>query len=405
MNICLHILSPVRTDLRTIRTATALAQVGLHVTLVDIEHVQTSNEEIDTKFMVMPKEQAIENVQMKHIFFSDRFTRYYEPLHVVPWLLFKGLRMIRASLTLLQTRADVYHASDLTALPACYLAARWYHKPLIFEINDMPLVSPQVLHRRLLHTISVYLLKKMVARCAVVISPSEPIAQKMLDLYKARASRVLRNIPPYQSPIVSQRLRECLGLPSTTRIALYQGSLIHDRGLTLLIRAAAFLDPNIVLVFMGKGESQATLEACIDQQGVEHRVKMLPAVPYADLLSWTASADLGLIIYEAGSPNVPMMLPNKLFEYLMAGVPVLASPLEAVVEIVEKHQVGSIISSLDPQEIAHTINTMLSNQAEMTIMKHNALAIAKNELRWDIEAQQLIRIYEDTLNVCLSNMT
>ena len=119
--------------------------------------------------------------------------------------------------------------------------------------------------------------------------------------------------------------------------------------LIYLVRAGHFLDPNNVIVLMGKGESQATLEALIAQEGVEQQVKLLPAVPYAELLTWTASADLGLIIYQAHSANVPMMLPNKLFEYLMAGVPVLASPLEAVVEIVNAYQVGNIINALDPQ--------------------------------------------------------
>ncbi len=399
MNICMHVLSPARTNIRAIRAAKALVDSGLPITLVDIEHAyELADEEGgSTKFAFMPQRQDIGNIRMKHILLPNSFARYYDPIHPLPWLLFKLLRIFCAMIAVIRIPADVYHASDLTALPACYVAACLRRKPLIFETYDMPLVLPQVTRMRLLHACATRLLRAMIPRCAAVISPSPPIAQKLQRLFKAQSELVIRNIPPYQQHFVSDRLRHHLELGPQIQIALYQGDLRYDRGLDILVRAAHYLEPNIVIVLMGKGESQASLEALIAREGVGHRVKLLPVVPYSELLTWTASADLGLIIYQAHSPNVPMMLPNKLFEYLMAGVPVLTSPLEAVVEIVNSYQVGRVVSSLDPREVGQTINTMLADRAELARFRVNALAASERELCWEVESQRLIQIYQDIL--------
>jgi glycosyltransferase involved in cell wall biosynthesis len=235
----------------------------------------------------------------------------------------------------------------------------------------------------------------MMPRCSAVISPSPPLVKELQRFYGGPTAALVRNIPPYQPPVSSDRLRRYLNLDPKVRIALYQGSLGNDRGLDILVRAARFLDPDIVIALMGKGESQAVLEALITREGVGDRVKFVPPVPYVELLNWTASADIGLIIYRPQSANVPMMLPNKLFEYLMAGVPVLASPLEAVVDIINTYEVGSIVRSLDPEEVGHAMSALLADHKALGRMRRNALAACQRELRWDVESQQLIQLYQD----------
>ncbi|WP_161977583.1 glycosyltransferase [Dictyobacter kobayashii] len=161
-----------------------------------------------------------------------------------------------------------------------------------------------------------------------------------------------------------KRFHQQLNLPPQTQIVLYQGNIQANRSLERLIYAARFLDPDIVIVLMGRtrGKILTQLEALIAQEGVADRVKILPPVPYAELLSWTASADLGLTVYSPGySDNVRVFLPNKLFEYFMAGLPVLSAPLEAVTEIITRHDTGVILSSLEPEDVGSTINTLLKD--------------------------------------------
>src|SRR5574337_1096754 len=113
MSVCMHALVPARQDVRAMRTATALAQAGFAVSIIDIEHDQ-----------VRPCQEDLSGVHIKHIRLPSRFSRYYHPTSFIPWLLFKAMRMFYGVLTLLRTSADVYHACYLTALPATYIAAR-----------------------------------------------------------------------------------------------------------------------------------------------------------------------------------------------------------------------------------------------------------------------------------------
>ena len=132
------------------------------------------------------------------------------------------------------------------------------------------------------------------------------------------------------------------------------------------------------------------------QEGVGDRVKLLPPVPYADLLAWTASADLGLILYrQSYSPNVKYCLPNKLFEYLMAGLPVLCSHLEAVADIIQAYDVGRVAPSLEPEVVGAAINDTLSDRARLATWGAHARAAAKSDLCWEVEQERVVGLYRN----------
>ncbi len=144
------------------------------------------------------------------------------------------------------------------------------------------------------------------------------------------------------------------------------------------------------------GTTQAELEALIVSEGVAERVKIIPPVSYEELLEWTASADIGLTIFPLDySLSILMTQPNKLFEYLMAGVPVLSSQLPAIVEVIKTYDVGQIVPSFEPEAIGRTINAMLADDTALHRMSHNALEAAKNDLNWEKERLPLLRLYED----------
>lgn len=380
LRICMHVLGVARTDVRVLREAVTLAAAGWPTTIVDMEDDASR-----------PHEETIQGVNVRHI----RMPSWYIPARFKPWFLVKAMgALLRGVVALLRAPADVYHAHDITALPACYLAARLRRKPLVFDAHELPLVEPNITRWRRLSGVAHALLRSMMRRCDCVITVSPPIADELRRRYGGPPATLLRNIPAYQAPQPSQRLREHLGLDRGTRIALYQGNLQPDRGLDGLVRAARFLRPGAVLVLMGRGALRTELEAQIERERVVDRVKLLPPVPYADLLAWTASADLGLIIYPRGySLNVRMCLPNKLFEYLMAGVPVLASPLEAVSALIARYDVGSIVPSLEPEALGAALSQALANTSALERMRRNARAAAAGDLRWEREGQHLLDLY------------
>ena len=386
--VCMHVLKPAQADVRGLRNAIALSEAGCRVSFVDVigHNVQTS-------------EELLGGVEIKHVSVPEAFFATYFKKWAFFWSAFMFLRGLSR---LIQTPADVYHALDLPALPACYIAAKLHRKPCIYDAYELPLATHSVTSlsksRYFLRMLLSPILKKIVPDCAGIITVSPPIVEEFRNYYHCQNVTLIRNIPPYKEVSKSDLIRQLLGLDSRVRIALYQGYLQPDRSLDTLIYAAPFLERDIVIVLMGEDKvgTQAQLEAIIAREGVTDRVKIVPPVPYSELLNWTASADIGLTVYAPDySKNVQMMLPNKLFEYLMAGLPVLTSELESIAEVVRTYEVGHIVFSLEPRNIAAAINTMLSNRAALAVMHYNALKAAQNSLCWEQELSKLIQLYQD----------
>jgi glycosyltransferase involved in cell wall biosynthesis len=387
IKVCMHVLVTASTDARVMRAATALVKAGYAVSLVDIEDEGTHQSEEDIRGVCM------KHVMVSRSFLSTRFDK---------WTLVRLAQLfVRSTLRVIQTPADIYHAHDVSALPACYIAACLRHKSLVFEAHEMPLferpLSEMGRSRRWLHKLLVALLAHIVPRCAGIITVSPPIVEEIRSRYRVPEVTLIRSVPEYQAVSKSDRLRQYLGLKPEVRIALYQGYLQPNRGLERLVHAAAFLEQDIVIVIMGKnvGTTQAQLTALIASEDVADRVKILPPVPYAELLDWTASADIGLNVASPDySLNVRYFLPNKLFEYLMAGLPVLTSPLEAIVDVIKTYDVGQVLPSLAPADIGEAINRMLSDRAGLECQRSNALEAARNEFYWEKESLRLIHLYE-----------
>jgi glycosyltransferase involved in cell wall biosynthesis len=387
VKVCMYLRVevPVVNDGRVMREASALVKEGFAVTIVDVTSDRSA-----------PREEEIEGIHLRHIVKPRWFTRPR-----MPWKLFLFIEKILISaFVLLRVPTDVYHAHDVNTLSACFIAAMLKRKPLVFDAHEFPLNQLERSRRRWLRGMLVRLLTSIVIRCSGVITVSPPIAQEIAQRYRASKVTVVRNVPAYQAIPKSDHLRQHLAYGPEVRIALYQGNIQADRRLDTLVRAAAFLEQDVVVILMGRAADNtvAELNALAEREGVTDRVKILPPVPYTELLSWTSSADIGLIVYEPSySLNVRMCLPNKLFEYLMAGLPILASPLVAVADILETYEAGQIIPSLAPIDVATGIQTMLKDQAALERMHCNALRAVQHDLCWERESKQLIRLYTDIL--------
>ena len=394
VKVCMLFLeTPARTESRVMRDATALVEAGYEVTLIDIEKERTRQ-----------AEEEIRGVHFRHIFSSN----WYSGAHFKPWYLIKlAGAIVRSTLRAIQTPADIYHAHNERALPAGYIAARLRRKPLIFDAPELTLAELPYSRWRILNALATRVVGAMTPYCAGAIATSPLHARELRKTFHMPEVTLVRNVPSYRTVAKSDRLRQhggkltSLRLSPTTRIALYQGNLQPNRGLQVLIRSARFLDQEIVIVIMGRGSRDipAQLHALIASEGVAERVKIIPPVPYEELLDWTASADIGLTVYPLHySPNVQTSLPNKLFEYLMAGLPVLTSGLDAVAELVRTYDVGRVVSSVEPEEVAAAMNAMLADHEGLVRMHHNALEAARTEFCWEKEGQRLFDLYKGILS-------
>lgn len=385
--VCMYMLGTARADARVMKDATALVAAGFAVTIVDVETERTR-----------PTEEDIHGIHIKHIIMPS----WSRPTRFKPWFLVKLMSLlVRGVGQLLRIKADMYHAHVERSFPACYLAARLRHKPFILDAPELSLSEPRLMRWRRLNKLAVKYLSYLMSHSTGIIATSRFHGKQMSEYYFAQNITIVRNMPPYREiSSKSNKLHSYLQIEQRTRIALYQGNIQADRGLHVLVRAASFLEPDIVIVMMGKAvaETRSQLEALITSEGVADRVKIIPPVPYEELLNWTASADIGLTVLPPDySQNIRGCLPNKFFEYLMAGVPVLTSRLEAIVEIIETYDVGKVASSLAPEDLAAAMNAMLADSTGLARMRQNALEVARREFSWEKESQKLIQLYRRIL--------
>ena len=384
--VCMHSLGKAKFNMRIMRDAVALIENGFSVTIVDIDIER-----------VQPVEEYVNGIRFKHL----RVPKFVSSERFKPWFPINLPTIIVCSLfQLLRVQADIYHAHVEDALLACYVAAILRRKPFIIDTPELTLSDPHVTRWPWLIPPIIHLIRYIVSSCSGYITASPLFAQELSRLYGAKEVTLIRNVPYYQEVSKSDRLRKHLGLGPDIRIALYQGNLQPNRSLDLLVHAASFLEPNIVIVMMGLARKTTLdqLEDLISSKGVADRVRIIPAVPYEELLAWTASADIGLTIFQPGySRTIQFCLPNKLYEYLMAGLPLLSSQLDAIAEVLKTYDVGQLVPSVAPSDIGAAINAMLADTSALTRMRRNALEAAKQEFNWEKESLKLINLYQNIL--------
>ncbi len=145
---------------------------------------------------------------------------------------------------------------------------------------------------------------------------------------------------------------------------------------------------------MGYGEIQNELEDLVDQRGFQGRVKFLPTVPQEVLLEYTSCADLGVIPYKPVSLNNYYTLPNKLFEYINAFIPVVASDLPELRRVIMGNSIGLLFDPENPRSIAESIEQVMANQDRYAEMKKNTIEAAK-KYNWENESKKLLALYNN----------
>jgi glycosyltransferase involved in cell wall biosynthesis len=227
-----------------------------------------------------------------------------------------------------------------------------------------------------------------------VFTVNSSIAKIYTDEYNISV-QVLRNIPLYSQQIKESN-KASLGLPTDKKLIVFQGAGINiDRGAAEAVEAMQYIK-NAVLLIIGSGDVIGKLKQMATAMQLADRVKFIGKVPLEKLLQYTCCADLGLTLDKDTNINYRYSLPNKLFDYIHAGVPVLASNLIEIKKIITQYNIGDCIDSHSPQYIADKINHILQNTETLSMWKKNT-KIAAAELNWENEEQQLVAVYKQFL--------
>jgi len=288
--------------------------------------------------------------------------------------------------------AKLYHANDLDTLPAAVILSRLNNAPLLYDAHE--LFSDQFNRTSRQFSAIFFGLERWLIRFAhKVVTVNHSIAETLAAWHKVPLPSVVMNCP-FAVEVVRPR-PDSLG-DSSTRTArlIYQGIFMRDRGLEELIRSAAWYE-SAELYLRGYGALEGTLRALVKAEHLQNRVYFLPPVAADQLVESLAGFDVGLIPYRATSLNNRLCLPNKIFEYLQAGLALAVSAFPEMERVVKETGAGEVFNPEQPRDIARAVNAMTGDANRLVELKRRARAAAQR-YTWEAQgAPQLLACYRE----------
>lgn len=360
--IIVSVTSDLVSDNRVHKTCSTLARMGFDVLLV--------GRELPNSLALSSRNYATK--RMKLIFRRGP--------------LFYGCFNLRLFFGLLFSKFDVLLSNDLDTLPANFLASKLKRKPLVYDSHEFFTEVPELVHRPKVKRIWEWLEKLMVPKLKSAYTVCGSIAKIYNEKYGVPFG-VVRNLP-----VAVDLKKEAEEFHRhAEKIILYQGAVNVGRGLEQAIRAMHLVE-NARLLIAGDGDIKPKLEKLVAGLGLKNKVKFLGRLSIAELSQLTPQADMGLSIEEDIGLNYRFALPNKLFDYIQARVPVLVTDLPEMAAIVRQYEIGEISPSLEPKKLAKLFIEMLQSDTRRKIWKEN-LEKASKELTWENEEKILEEIF------------
>ena len=302
---------------------------------------------------------------------------------------------IRLFFILLFSKVDIYHANDLDTLLANFLAAKIRRKPIVYDSHEYFTGVPEIQNKPLVKAIWLSIEKWIFPKLKFIFTVNKSIANLYKEEY-GKELRIMRNIPLKQT-ISVYKSKSDLGIPLDKQIIITQGAGINiDRGIEEAVEAIRYL-PNVCFLIIGDGDVLPQLKERVEKLNIESQVIFKGRMPYSEMMEYTRHAELGLTLDKDTNINYRFSLPNKLFDYIHAGIPVLSTKVIEVKNIIDTYNVGLFIDNHEPKHIAQQVllalnDTSLREEWLLNIPK------AQNELHWGHEEKGLKEVYSKIEN-------
>ena len=354
--IVISVTNDLTTDQRVAKTCEVLLEIGYDVLLVG-RRLKKS----------LPIERDYRTVRFRLLFNKG--------------LLFYAEFNIRLFIFLLFTKKNLLYSNDLDTLLPNYLIGRIQQKTLVFDSHELFSEIPELVTKPRVKNFWLYLEKTIIPTLKNVITVSGSIKKHYLNLYGVSAT-VVRNIPKLEK-INPQKFEINT---EGKNVIIYQGAVNIGRGIELMIEAMPLLDEYLFIV-IGDGDILKELIEKVMRLNLNNKVKFLGKITPDKLKKLTLNGTIGISLEEDLGLNYRFALPNKIFDYLHANIPILTADLPEMRALIEKYSVGEILHERTPEVLAKTIMSMTKKSYT------KELTLAKEKLNWTKEKKKLTSIF------------
>ena len=306
----------------------------------------------------------------------------------------KALRIIewsgRILLSLKGQKVACINCHHLSVLPVCTAIKVLKHSKLIYDTHELETetVASHGIRKRLSKILE-RLLIRFVDETIVV---NDSIAQWYKHEYRLKRVWVVRNVPYNQGENVAKTriLREAFGIRDKEIVYLFMGALSQGRGIPLLLDAFSRTHPSRHVVFMGFDH----MTSLVQEYAAKYpNIHYHPAVAPSDILKYASGADVGLCLFENTCLNHYLCLPNKVFEYMMAGLPMIVSDFPEMAALVDHHDCGWKVA-VDAEALLALVKTI--DLKEVHAKRANVCG-ARCHFGWHLEEPTLLEVYRQML--------
>jgi glycosyltransferase involved in cell wall biosynthesis len=379
LQVCMLVRNDMLNDPRVARHAEGLGVHDFRVTVVCLASARTVAREMRSSYEIL-------RVKSRILLTTEQLALRIRSRSLLRMIV-RLVQIVALQLAFFRTArkvgAHVYCANDLDTLLIGVLAAGSQRK-LVYDSHelwtDMLISVPEYL-KRILRLYEGLLIK----RVDVVMTVNELIGKVIASRYSvASPIEIVYNCPVLKKEQRSTRVAR----KSRLKTVLYQGRYVPQRGLENIVKAARHLLPDIRLLFRGYGSIEQQLREIAIGAG---NVKFVRPVPMERMIDAARDAEVGIVSYVPSNLNNYLASPNKLFEYMHAGLPIAASDIPFMKKVVCENEIGVVFDPRDPEDIARSLNKITRQPALRHYRK--MIMAAAEKYSWQNEEKKLLRAY------------